>query len=222
MRATLFEAVLFDLDGVLVDSMHIVRRLWRQWADEQGFALEVVRAAIQGGPGIQTLRRLHAEHGVPADPVAEALRLCEWEHSHVGEVTPIEGAADTLAALTTAGVRWAIVTSGTERVARGRIEHCGLAQPSVLVSADDVARGKPNAEPYVTGAARLGVTPDRCLVVEDSPGGVAAGRAAGATVVGLTGSHDRERLADAHVVTTGFSGMRFTPASPQVRVEVVG
>lgn len=200
--------------------MHVVRRLWREWAKEQGFALEVVRAAIQGGPGIQTLRRLHAAHGIPADPVAEALRLCEWEHSHVGEVTAIEGAAETLANLTTAGVRWAIVTSGTERVARGRIEHCGLDVPSVLVSADDVERGKPYAEPYVTGAARLGVSPERCLVVEDSPGGVAAGRAAGATVVGLAGSHDRERLADAHVVAEGFSRLSFTPMSPRVRVEI--
>lgn len=209
-RALWCSAVLFDLDGVLVDSMHVVRKLWRLWAEERGLEPGVLSAASKGGPGIETLRILDPT----IDAEAEAERLSDLEHSFVDEVTPMAGAVPLLSALSGARVPWGIVTSGTTKVARGRIEHCGLPDPPVLVTANDVRRGKPDPEPYLTGADRLGVSISRCVVVEDSPGGIRSGRAAGATVVGVLGSHPPARLVDAHHLINSPEGLQLSSREP--------
>ncbi len=215
-RPLSFAAVLFDLDGVLVDSMHIVRMLWQQWAAERGLDPAVVKAASKGSPGIETLRRLDPH----MDVETEAQRLSELEHSYVDRVTPMPGALEMLASLAASGVPWGIVTSGTRLVARGRIVHCGIPEPMTLVTADDVERGKPDAAPYLLGANRLGVPAHGCLVVEDSPGGVTAGRAAGATVVGLVGSHPPDRLSAAHIRIERLADLNFEQAPRGVALAV--
>lgn len=209
-------AVLFDLDGVLVDSMHLVRKLWRVWAVERGLDPGAVSAASKGGPGIETLRIIDPT----LDVEAEAKRLSALEHSFVKDVTVMPGALEILGELSALGVPWGIVTSGTLEVARGRIDHCALPEPQVLVTADHVTRGKPHPEPYVTGAGQLGVSAELCLVLEDSPGGIRAGRAAGATVVGLAGSHPPGRLAEAHYVVERFGALDLVASTHGIDVTV--
>jgi sugar-phosphatase len=170
---------LFDLDGVLVDSTPAVARVWAGWAREHGFdADEVVRIA-HGRPSITTIREL-----LPGgDHEAEDREVERREIADVEGVIPLPGAMELLQALPLE--RWAIVTSCTRPLAGGRIGAAGLPQPKHLVTASDVLRGKPDPEPYLKGAQALGVPAAECVVLEDAPAGIRAGKAAGARVLGL-------------------------------------
>jgi sugar-phosphatase len=180
-------AVLFDLDGVLVDSRTAIERSWLRWAAEHGVSAQVVLAACHGRPSAETIAAV-AGH---LDAEAEAARLERRQATDTAELTRCPGAARLLTALPPG--RWAIVTSGTRPLAFSRLRAVRLAIPDVLVTADDVAHGKPAPEGYLQAAARLGVPPGRCVVVEDSASGVRAGRAAGCRVVGIAG----DQLGDA-------------------------
>jgi sugar-phosphatase len=171
--------VLFDLDGVLVDSTPAVARVWAGWAREHGFdADEVVRRA-HGRPSITTIREL-----LPGgDHEAEDREMERREIADVEGVIPLPGAMELLEALPLE--RWAIVTSCTRPLAGVRIGAAGLPQPKHLVTASDVLRGKPDPEPYVKGAQALGVPAAECVVLEDAPAGIRAGKAAGARVLAL-------------------------------------
>jgi sugar-phosphatase len=171
--------VLFDLDGVLVDSTPAVARVWAGWAREHGFdADEVVRRA-HGRPSITTIREL-----LPGgDHEAEDREVERREIADVEGVIPLPGAMELLQALPLE--RWAIVTSCTRPLAGVRIGAAGLPQPKHLVTASDVLRGKPDPEPYVKGAQVLGVPAAECVVLEDAPAGIRAGKAAGARVLAL-------------------------------------
>jgi sugar-phosphatase len=171
--------VLFDLDGVLVDSTPAVARVWAGWARENGFdADEVVRQA-HGKPSISTIRELlpHADHA------AEDREMERREIADLEGVIPLPGAMELLRALPLE--RWAIVTSCTRPLAGVRIGAAGLPQPKHMVTANDVLRGKPDPEPYVKGAQVLGVPVAECVVLEDAPAGIRAGKAAGARVLAL-------------------------------------
>lgn len=170
---------MFDLDGVLVDSTPAVARVWAWWAREHGFEPDEVVRKAHGRPSIATIRELlpHADHE------KEDREVEQREIADVEGVIPLPGAMELLHALHRE--RWAIVTSCTRPLASVRIAAAGLPKPKHVVTANDVLRGKPDPEPYARGAQILGVAAAECLVLEDAPAGICAGKAAGARVVAL-------------------------------------
>ena len=165
LAGEVFEAVIFDMDGTLIDSTPAVLRAWDTWADEHGLSqAEFVR-----------------HHGVPSEGVVRAIlpverqdagiaRINELELTDVDGIVVLPGAAEALASLV--GAKNAIATSCTTPLAKARIRAAGLRPPSVLITADDVARGKPHPDPFLAAAEGLGIDPSRCLVVEDAPMGL--------------------------------------------------
>jgi len=190
-------AILFDLDGVLVDSTAAVERAWRGWADQHGFLYEDVILHAHGRRTAETIAAV-APH---LDAHAEALALENDEVARATEIAPLPGAHNLLRQLV--GASWAIVTSGPRRLAGARIETCGFQTPPVLVTGDDVVVGKPNPEGYIKAAQSLGVAAADCLVFEDAPAGIEAARASGAAVIALTTTYGVDKLgeADSHVDT---------------------
>jgi mannitol-1-/sugar-/sorbitol-6-phosphatase len=183
--------VLFDLDGVLVDSTPAVARVWAAWAREHGFdADEIVRRA-HGRPSLTTIRELLPD----ADHEAENREVERREIEDVDGVIPLPGALELLRALPPE--RWAIVTSCTSPLARVRIRAAGLPLPQQLVTSNDVLHGKPDPEPYLKGALLLGVPPAECVVLEDAPAGIRAGKAARARVVAMRTTADDTELLQA-------------------------
>jgi sugar-phosphatase len=172
-------AVLFDMDGTLVDSRELVERMWLTWAAEHGLSAAAVLAVAHGRRTLETIEIVAPHLATPE----EAARLDALEAQEEGNETATPGAAALLAALPVAC--WAVVTSAGHALAATRLASVGLPVPAVLVGADDVLHGKPAPEGYLRAAAALGVAPERCVVVEDTPAGARAGRAAGAIVVGL-------------------------------------
>jgi sugar-phosphatase len=171
--------VLFDLDGVLVDSTPAVERVWAWWARKHGFEPDEVVKRAHGRPSITTIRELLPD----ADHAAEDREVQRREIADIEGLIPLPGAIELLQALPLD--RWAIVTSCTRELAHVRIAAAGLPKPRHLVTSTDVTRGKPDPEPYLKGAQFLGVNAADCLVVEDAPAGIRAGKAAGARVVAL-------------------------------------
>jgi sugar-phosphatase len=173
------DAVLFDMDGTLVDSREIVERLWLQWAAEHGLSADAILAVAHGRRTLETIQLVAPHLATPE----EAARLDALEAQEDGHETAVPGAAALLNALPPD--RWAVVTSAGRKLAAARLASVGLPLPRVLVGADDVVRGKPSPEGYLRAAGLFGVAPERCVVLEDTPAGAQAGRAAGARVIGL-------------------------------------
>jgi sugar-phosphatase len=171
--------VLFDLDGVLVDSTPAVARVWAGWAREHGFDPDEVVKEAHGRPSIATIREFLPN----ADHAEEDREVERREIADVEGVVPLPGAKELLKALPLE--HWAIVTSCTRALAHVRIAAAGLPKPKHLVTATDVRHGKPDPEPYLKGAQLLGIPEADCLVVEDAPAGIRAGKAAGARVLAL-------------------------------------
>src|SRR2546421_5726673 len=171
--------VLFDLDGVLVDSTPAVARVWAAWAREHGLEPDEVVRKAHGRPSINTIRELlpHADHAT------EDREVERREIADVEGVIPLPGAMDLLQALPLE--RWAIVTSCTRALAGVRISAARLPKPKHLVTATDVKHGKPDPEPYLKGAQILGVPAGECIVIEDAPAGIRAGKEAGARGLAL-------------------------------------
>ncbi|HZC25872.1 MAG TPA: HAD-IA family hydrolase [Actinopolymorphaceae bacterium] len=210
------DAVLLDLDGTLVDSASALVRTWSRWAAEHSVTPDQMRAVVAHG---LTAAALVAAL-LPAEQVAAGLaRIDELEIADVEDVTALAGSEAFVSALPVE--RWAIVTSGNRRVAEVRLEAAGLVPPPVMVTADDVCRGKPDPEPFLLGAARLDVAPSRCLVVEDSPAGLAAARAAGMATVGVTTTHPARDLHADHVVE-GLQNLRVDVDGGRLTIGVTG
>jgi mannitol-1-/sugar-/sorbitol-6-phosphatase len=205
-----FAAVLFDMDGTLIDSTPVVVRSWVTWALERGIPPERLDGH-HGVPAAQIVRGLVPE----ADVEAAIARINALEIADVDGITVLPGAAEALAALPES--RRAIVTSCTTPLAEARIRATGLLAPSVVVTADHVSTGKPDPAPYLLGARRLGVDPADCLVVEDAPSGLVAARAAGAATLAVTTTTPAERL-EADVVVGTLADVRFTADEDGVRV----
>ncbi len=192
--------LLFDSDGVLVDSDASVSLSWTRWARDQGLDPVDVVDAVHGRRSADTVALL-------VDPTRQAAALeaiDRYEVEDAATVTALPGALDLLASLP--GGRWAVVTSGRRPLATARLAAASLPVPSVLVCAEDVTAGKPDPAGYRRAAEALGLVPEDCVVLEDSPAGVAAGRAAGARVVGVT---DRALAAGADVVVRDLRGLRW-------------
>jgi sugar-phosphatase len=171
--------LLFDMDGVLVDSTPAVARVWSVWARKYGLDPETVVKLAHGRPSISTIRELLPR----ADHDAEDREVERMEIADVKDIVALPGAAQLLHSLT--ADRYAIVTSATRALAEVRLRAAGFSIPEHLVTARDVPRGKPYPDPYLKGAQLLGVQPAECVVVEDAPSGIRAGKAAGAPVVAL-------------------------------------
>ncbi|MFF5799416.1 HAD family hydrolase [Streptomyces albogriseolus] len=183
-------ALLFDNDGTLVSSLDSVNRCWTRWAVEYGLTAEdFARIELHGRPAAEIAADL-----LPAPVVPQAVaRIEELEVEDVadGGVGLLPGTKDFLAGLP--AERWAVVTSATRRLAEARLGAVGIL-PKTLVAADDITRGKPDPEPYLLAARMLGVDPADCVVFEDAPAGLQAGRAAGMTTVALATTHRAEEL----------------------------
>jgi len=200
-------ALLSDLDGVLVDSSASVERAWRRWAAEQQIPFGTIEPGLHGVPSRQTIARF-APH---LDVASESRRLDRVQAEDVDGVAALPGAS----VLLTGGYarRFAIVTSCDERLARARLNAARLPVPPVTITSDLVERGKPDPEAYLLGAERLGVRPSECVVIEDAPAGVAAGRAAGMRVVALTTTHERGELREADAVIADLRALPSVLAS---------
>jgi sugar-phosphatase len=170
-------ALLFDLDGVLINSTPAVARVWRGWAIEHGFNPEEVVARAHGRPSLTTV----SEYLPDADHEAENREVERREIEDLEGVVPLPGALDLLASLP--DDRWTIVTSCTRPLAEVRIRAAGLPLPKKMITSNDITYGKPHPEPYLKGASVLGFPAADCIVLEDVPAGVRAGKAAGAKVI---------------------------------------
>ena len=181
MTGSIFDcdAVLFDMDGTLVDSKELVERMWIGWATEHGLSVPAALALAHGRRTLETMRLLAPQLATPQ----EAERLDALEAENEGGESAMSGAAALLSSLPPE--RWALITSAGRALASRRMARVGLPVPQVLVGAEDVAAGKPSPEGYLRAAERLGVDAQRCVVIEDTPAGTEAGRAAGARVIGL-------------------------------------
>lgn len=184
-------ALLFDLDGVLISSTPAVARVWRQWAVEHGFNPEQVVARAHGRPSLMTIREFLPD----SDHEAENREVERREIEDLEGIVPLPGAMDLLSSLP--ADRWTIVTSCTRRLAEVRMKAAGLPLPPKFVTATDITHGKPHPEPYLMGAAVLGYPATECVVFEDVPAGVEAGKAAGAKVVAFTTTVQKSSLKEA-------------------------
>lgn len=199
--------ILFDLDGVLVDSTPAVARCWSRWAEQYGFNTEEVVRQAHGRPSLVTLRELMPN----GDYEEENRKMEEWEIADTDGVVPLPGVLAVLQALPPE--QWAIVTSCTRPLAEVRIRVAGLPWPKQLVTAADVQRFKPDPDPYLRGAELLGLKPRDCVVVEDAPAGIRAGRAAGSPVLALRTTEVDELLkaAGATWIVTDLSKASLRP-----------
>ncbi|MFG2880923.1 HAD family hydrolase [Streptomyces sp. NPDC048297] len=208
-------ALLFDNDGTLVSSLDSVERCWTRWAEEYGITAERFRGvALHGRPAVEIVADL-----LPAHLVAEAVarvELLEVEDVPNGGVRLLPGTREFLDSLP--ADRWAVVTSATRRLGEARLDAVGIL-PKTLVTADDITRGKPDPEPYLLAARRLGVDPARCVVFEDAPAGLRAGRAAGMTTVALATTHRAQEL-DADLVVKDLSALSALVTDAGVEISV--
>ena len=196
--------MLFDLDGVLVNSAELVERTWRRWALQHQLDPERVIAMAHGRRTIETVR-LVAPHLAASDEVT-ALELSE--ETTTDGVYEVPGARELLEPLPLQV--WAIVTSGIRAVATLRIRHTRLPMPRVLVCADEIQHGKPHPEGYLTAAMRLGRAATDCVVVEDTPAGLEAASAAGMRAIGVCGTYAASALAMADLIVTRLDELRIS------------
>ena len=184
-------ALLFDLDGVLIDSTPAVARVWHRWAVEHGFDPETVVRMAHGRPSRSTIRELLPD----ADLDREDCEVERREIEDLDGVVLLPGARQLLNTLPPE--RWTIATSCTRPLAEVRLRTAGLPSPKTLITSSDVKIGKPDPEPYLKAAANLGFAATDCIVVEDAPAGVRAGKAAGARVIALLTTMIRHDLEEA-------------------------
>ncbi len=199
-------AVLFDVDGVLLDSYAGYREVWSRWCVLREVDLELAWAATHGRRPVETVAEV-APHLTPEGEYVVLKALL----GEVGDLFPaFTGAAPLLQTLPSES--WGVVTSGQRHTVLARFKAHGLPEPSVLLDGDDVAEGKPSPEGYLTAARLLGVRPIDCLVVEDAPAGVRAGKAAGMTVLAIASTHRPDDLSSADDVVLSLAD-----AGPRVR-----
>ncbi|MET8447544.1 HAD family hydrolase [Streptomyces sp. NPDC005209] len=208
-------ALLFDNDGTLVSSLDSVERCWTRWAGEYGITAEDFgRVELHGRTAAEIVADLLPTRRVP-EAVARVEQL-EVEDVPNGGVRLLPRTKDVLDALP--ADRWAVVTSATRRLAEARLDAVGI-RPKTFVCADDVTRGKPDPEPYLLAARQLGVDPAHCVVFEDAPAGLRAGRAAGMTTVALTTTHRAHELV-ADLVVEDLSDLSVLATDAGVEISV--
>lgn len=194
--------MLFDLDGVLVDSRRCVELVWRTWGRNHGVDVAAILRVAHGRRTSETL----AEVAPHLDVAAETAVLDALEESEDRGIQAGPGARELVGQIGSAS--WAIVTSGSPVVARRRLRLAGIAEPAIMITGTDVTRGKPAPEGYLKAAAALGRRPGACIVMEDTPAGVSAGKAAGMTVIAVRGTFPEQQLAGADAVVDSLASIR--------------
>jgi len=213
MKSLQCDALIFDFDGVLVDSTPCIERQMRSWAARHNLEASTVLSLAHGRRTTETIR-LAAPH---LDAEAEAAAI---EAADIEGVLGMAGARALLAALP--ATAWGIATSNTRRTAIMRLQHTGLPIPRVLISAESVQQGKPHPEVYLSAATQLGVEPQHCVVIEDAPAGISAARAAGMVVLALVGTHAARQLRQAHAVIAQLAHLyvETLPAHSEARLRL--
>jgi sugar-phosphatase len=199
-------AVLFDMDGVLISSTGSDERSWIRWATAHGMQETFSVRSTHGRRSVDTIRALRPD----LDPVVETRRLEDFDAEDGAGLAILPGVLDLLTGLSPS--QWSIVTSASERVMRNRLNVLGVPTPPKIVTAEMVSQGKPNPEPYQLGATLLGVTPADCLVIEDSPSGIRAGKQAGCRVLAVVSSHLPEELSEADWIVNSLEDIQVNPS----------
>lgn len=207
-------AILFDLDGVLVDSAECVEKTWREWARRHRLDPDRVIALAHGRRAIETVRLIAPE--LSAD--AELAELAASEATTSEGVYEITGARELLERLPADG--WGVVTSGIRSVAEFRLRYTRLPLPTVMICADEIARGKPDPEGYLTAAARLGRSPANCVVIEDTPAGIESAQAAGMRVVAIATTCPLERLTGADAVVERLTDLTVMYKGDEIQIDI--
>jgi sugar-phosphatase len=195
-------AILFDLDGVLMDSTPSVTRQWSLWARENSIDPQKAVDIAHGRRTIESVRLL-APH---LDAEAETKKIEQSEANDNEGVVVMPGAIELLKSLPAA--QWCVVTSGTRLIASARLRVGNLPLPTVLISADDVSNGKPNPEPYLKGASLLKMRPSECLVIEDAPAGIVSAHAAGMKVIALLTTYPASALQAADAIARALADLK--------------
>jgi sugar-phosphatase len=192
------------MDGILISSLGSVERSWTKWSLLRGVDPAYALSIIHGCRAIESVATLRPD----LDSVAELKVIEDIELADGEGLTVLPGVLDLLRALPPEP--WTVVTSATERLARLRMSSVGIPVPERLVAAENVTQGKPDPQPFLVGAELLGLSPQECVVFEDSSSGVKAGRAAGCTVVATTFSHPVDSLEAAHYLVEDVRGVTVT------------
>ncbi|HWX04007.1 HAD-IA family hydrolase [Collimonas sp.] len=197
-----YSAFLFDMDGTILNSIAAAERIWGAWALRHGLDVASFLPTIHGARAVDTVARL----GLPGvDPELEAIGITQAEIADVEGIVEVSGAADFLRSLP--ADKWAVVTSAPRDLAARRMLAAGIPVPAILVTAEDVAAGKPHPDGYFLAASKLGVDAGDCLIFEDAAVGIAAGEAAGATVMVVTATHFHP-LATSHPSINSYQTVR--------------
>ena len=212
MQTLKCQAVLFDLDGTLVESTSFIERLWQDWGLQHGVSPQYMSEVMHGRPAVEIIS-IVAPHLTAED---EVYALETDEISRMEGMRTYDGAHQLLSSLPRG--RWAIVTSGSLRVASARVNYASLPVPEVFVTADDVQAGKPAPDAYLLAAQRLHVKPENCIVIEDSPAGVQAGKSAGMRVIAIASSHSKDELSQADVIAGQLAEIRPHVAGNQISI----
>jgi mannitol-1-/sugar-/sorbitol-6-phosphatase len=209
-------ALLFDMDGVLINSTPAVARVWRRWAIEHGFNPEEVVARAHGRPSLTTVR----EYLPNSDHDAENREVERREIEDLEGVVPLPGALELLATLPES--RWTIVTSCTRPLAEVRIKAAGLPLPKKLITSNDITHGKPHPDPYLKATSLLGFPAAECIVLEDVPAGIRSGKAAGAKVIAFrTTDHEPAlREAGADWILNNCADIRLRDVSGGLKLDI--
>jgi sugar-phosphatase len=196
-------AILFDMDGVLISSTAADERSWYRWAELHGMQDTFSIHSVHGQRSVDTIRALRPD----LDLATEVNRMEEFDAEDTADLLLYPGVQRLLAQLPP--TQWSIVTSASERLMRRRLGILGVSLPPHIVTADQVRNGKPNPEPYQLAAAQLGVNTAECLVIEDSPTGIRAGKSAGCLVLAVASSHKAEELYEADWIMASLDDLTF-------------
>lgn len=210
------KAILFDLDGVLVDSRKAVERHWRGWAVEHGVEPGRIFAIMHGRRTAEIIREF-----APSPTLEEDARALEMAAAYdLDGVEEVAGARELLTSLQQG--QWAIVTSGSRPMAEARLQHTGLPVPQVFITSADVLNGKPDPEGYLKAASLLGITPAECVIIEDAPAGLSAARAAGIFSIAVATTAMPEELREADMCIPSLASLRAeqisTPQGAQLEI----
>jgi mannitol-1-/sugar-/sorbitol-6-phosphatase len=208
------QAILFDLDGTLVDSAVRVQRLWEKWGRKHGIAPGYLMEVMHGRRADETIRIV-----APHLSVQDEFRALEAEEiADMEGVRPYTSAGELLGMLSPR--QWAIVTSGTRRVAGARMKHVGLPMPEIFITADDVKSGKPAPDGYLLAATRLNIKPSECVVIEDAPAGIQAGKSAGMRVIAVASTLTSNVLSQADIAVRHLSEIKLLQTAQEIQIRV--
>jgi sugar-phosphatase len=208
------QAILFDLDGVLVDSTAAVERVWRVWANKHALDADCIVKNAHGRRSIETIQLLAPTLDAEREnEIVERMEIADKDG-----VVAVTGARELLLSLPKE--RFTIVPSATRALAQARLEFAGFAVPKRFITADDVVNGKPSPEPYLKGAALLGFLPEDCIVFEDTPAGVQAGHAAGMRTIAVKGTYPAEALIAADATVGSLAEVALVYSNEELRVQI--